>query len=169
MSKPILFTLTNSIIAIHFSLISWWPVSRDDSYSEAGQLGLSWVVIQCFRQTYYHHFQGWRWMQYWHCLQAHTTLLPRRFDINNNECIYKITHSVRIHLSTLINMGTRLPLCICRLPTADFLLSGGQSMTWLLGNKLITVTTSGCSMKALKNGLCDKCWMLCRADKGENI
>lgn len=42
-------------------------------------------------------------------------------------------------------------------------------MTWLLGNKLITVTTSGCSMKALKNGLCDKCWLLCRAEKGENM
>jgi hypothetical protein len=41
-------------------------------------------------------------------------------------------------------------------------------MTWLLGNKLIKVTTSGCSMKALKNGLCDKCWLLCRADKGES-
>lgn len=42
-------------------------------------------------------------------------------------------------------------------------------MTWLLGNKLIKVTTSGCSMKALKNGLCDKCWLLCRPDKGESI
>jgi hypothetical protein len=41
-------------------------------------------------------------------------------------------------------------------------------MTWLLGNKLIKVTTSGCSVKALKNGLCDKCWLLCRADKGES-
>lgn len=60
-------------------------------------------------------------------------------------------------------------ICVGRFPAADFLLSGGQSMTWLLGNKLITVTTSGCSMKALKNGLCDKCWLLCRADKGENM
>lgn len=59
--------------------------------------------------------------------------------------------------------------CVGRFPAADFLLSGGQSMTWLLGNKLITVTTSGCSMKALKSGLCDKCWLLCRADKGENM
>lgn len=52
---------------------------------------------------------------------------------------------------------------IFRLPTADFLLSGGQSMTWLLGNMLITVTTSGCSTKALKNGLCDKCWSICKS------
>ena len=55
-----------------------------------------------------------------------------------------------------------------RQPTADFLLSEGQSMTWLLGNKLITVTTSGCSQKALKNGLCDKCWQICRLDKGKS-
>ncbi|PSN43169.1 hypothetical protein C0J52_09893 [Blattella germanica] len=71
---------------------------------------------------------------------------------------------------TCIDLMARYTFSTCsalpkRLPTADFLLSGGQSMTWLLGNKLITVTTSGCSMKALKNGLCDKCWLLCRPDK----
>lgn len=42
-------------------------------------------------------------------------------------------------------------------------------MTWLLGHKLITVTTSGCSQKALKNGLCDKCWLLCKGDKGGEL
>lgn len=35
-------------------------------------------------------------------------------------------------------------------------------MSWLLGNKLITVTTSGCAQKALKHGLCDKCWLVCQ-------
>lgn len=35
-------------------------------------------------------------------------------------------------------------------------------MTWLLGNKLITVTTSGCSNKAMRNGLCDNCWVVCK-------
>ncbi|XP_030635346.1 tuberin [Chanos chanos] len=30
-----------------------------------------------------------------------------------------------------------------RSPIAEFLLSGGQSMTWLVGNKLVTITTSG--------------------------
>lgn len=34
-------------------------------------------------------------------------------------------------------------------------------MCWLVGNKLVTVTTSGCSQKVLKNGLCDKCWVHC--------
>ncbi|XP_017881114.1 tuberin isoform X2 [Ceratina calcarata] len=49
-----------------------------------------------------------------------------------------------------------------RLPAADFLLKEGQSMTWLLGNKLITVTTSGCSNKAMRGGLCDNCWVACK-------
>ncbi|XP_052360778.1 tuberin-like [Oncorhynchus keta] len=30
-----------------------------------------------------------------------------------------------------------------RSPIAEFLLAGGRSMTWLVGNKLITITTSG--------------------------
>ncbi|XP_049853714.1 tuberin isoform X1 [Schistocerca gregaria] len=67
---------------------------------------------------------------------------------------------------TCIDLMARYTFSTCyavpkRLPTADFLLSGGQSMTWLVGNKLITVTTSGCSQKALRNGLCDKCWQVC--------
>ncbi|XP_067006155.2 tuberin isoform X2 [Anabrus simplex] len=71
---------------------------------------------------------------------------------------------------TCIDLMARYTFSTCsalpkRLPTAEFLLNGGQSMTWLLGNKLISVTTSGCSQKALKNGLCDKCWALCRQDK----
>lgn len=57
--------------------------------------------------------------------------------------------------------------CCFRQPSAEFLLHGGQSMTWLLGNKLITVTTSGCSQKPIRNDLCDRCNHLCRLDKGE--
>nr|CAD7416579.1 unnamed protein product [Timema cristinae] len=75
---------------------------------------------------------------------------------------------------TCIDLMARYTFSTCsaqpkRLPTAEFLLSGGQSMTWILGNRVITVTTSGCSQKVLKNGLCDKCWMLCRPDKGETV
>jgi tuberous sclerosis protein 2 len=50
----------------------------------------------------------------------------------------------------------------CRLGSAEWLLSGGLSMTWLLGHKLVTVTTSGCSQKAIRGGLCDKCLTTCR-------
>lgn len=37
-------------------------------------------------------------------------------------------------------------------------------MTWILGNKLITVTTSGCSNKAMRGGLCDNCWAACKPE-----
>ncbi|PZC72537.1 hypothetical protein B5X24_HaOG211061 [Helicoverpa armigera] len=46
--------------------------------------------------------------------------------------------------------------------TAEFLFSGGQSMTWLVGHKLITITTSGCLQNSIKQGLCDRCAALCR-------
>lgn len=49
-----------------------------------------------------------------------------------------------------------------RLPTTDFILSGGQSMTWLVGHNMITITTSGCSSMPQKNGLCDRCALLCK-------
>ncbi|XP_058066096.1 tuberin [Anopheles bellator] len=48
-----------------------------------------------------------------------------------------------------------------RLPSAEFLLSGGQSMTWLIGHDLITITTSGCSGVTFRNGLCDRCHLFC--------
>lgn len=35
------------------------------------------------------------------------------------------------------------PPCSIRSPIAEFLLAGGRSMTWLVGNKLVTITTSG--------------------------
>ncbi|KAK4874613.1 hypothetical protein RN001_013973 [Aquatica leii] len=52
-----------------------------------------------------------------------------------------------------------------RSPTTEYILSGGHSTTWFLGNKLITITTSGCTQKALRNGLCDKCLTMCRLDR----
>ncbi|KAJ8945060.1 hypothetical protein NQ314_009327 [Rhamnusium bicolor] len=67
---------------------------------------------------------------------------------------------------TCIDLMARYAFSPCsalprRLPVAEFLLNGGQSMCWLIGNKLVTVTTSGCSQKVLKHGLCDKCWTFC--------
>lgn len=68
---------------------------------------------------------------------------------------------------TCIDLMARYAFSPCsalprRLPTAEFLLSGGQSMCWLIGNKLVTITTSGCSQKVLKHGLCDKCLTFCQ-------
>ncbi|KAK3091724.1 hypothetical protein FSP39_022166 [Pinctada imbricata] len=45
-----------------------------------------------------------------------------------------------------------------RSPVAKFLLEGGQSQTWLLGNKIVTITTSGGGgNKGTQGGLCEKC------------
>ncbi|XP_041363648.1 tuberin-like isoform X2 [Gigantopelta aegis] len=42
----------------------------------------------------------------------------------------------------------------------QFLLSGGQSQTWLHGNRIITITTSGGGTKVGNTGLCEKCLVL---------
>ncbi|XP_055692341.1 tuberin isoform X2 [Lutzomyia longipalpis] len=49
-----------------------------------------------------------------------------------------------------------------RMPSAEFLLTGGQTATWLIGHHLITITTSACSTSPIRNGLCDRCNLACR-------
>lgn len=66
---------------------------------------------------------------------------------------------------TCIDFMARHTFSVCsalpkRMPAADFLLTGGQHTTWLVGHSLITITTSGCSLTPLKNGLCDKCYSI---------
>ncbi|XP_038058921.1 tuberin-like [Patiria miniata] len=55
-----------------------------------------------------------------------------------------------------------------RSPVAEFLLAGGQSQSWLLGNKIITITTSGGSSRMQKNGICEKCQSLIKLETGED-
>lgn len=47
-------------------------------------------------------------------------------------------------------------------PMIEPLLDRSKSESWIMGHKLITITTSGCGSRAVKNGLCDKCLNLCR-------
>ena len=47
-----------------------------------------------------------------------------------------------------------------RFPSTSFLLERGHSQTWLLDNRIITITTSGCTQKELRDNLCDRCWLL---------
>ncbi|XP_026278513.1 tuberin isoform X1 [Frankliniella occidentalis] len=73
---------------------------------------------------------------------------------------------------TCIDLMARYTFSTCaampkRLPAVRSLLSGGQSMTWLLGNRLITVTTSGCTQKVKRDGLCDKCLLSCRLEQAD--
>lgn len=46
-------------------------------------------------------------------------------------------------------------------------MEGGQSATWLLGTKLITITTSGCQQNLSRNGFCSKCYDSCRQNNDQ--
>jgi tuberous sclerosis protein 2 len=68
---------------------------------------------------------------------------------------------------TCVDLMARYAFADCsalptRFPSTTFLLTGGHSQTWLIDNKIITITTSGCTQKELRDNLCDKCWLLCR-------
>ena len=80
---------------------------------------------------------------------------------------------------TCVDMMARYTFSSCstmpkRSRMAEFLLNGGQSQTWLLSNKLVTITTSGSRIG--QAGLCEKCFAICKsasdktesADKPEN-
>lgn len=55
-----------------------------------------------------------------------------------------------------------------RMPTADFLLKGGQQQSWIVENSVITITTSGCSSNPVKNGLCERCNSVCKLQQSRN-
>ncbi|XP_069978306.1 tuberin isoform X7 [Penaeus vannamei] len=75
---------------------------------------------------------------------------------------------------TCVDLMARYTFASCaplpkRGTVAEMLVSGGQSQTWLIGNKLITITTSGCSQRPLRQGLCDKCLQLCNLEKSDGV
>ncbi|CAG9092839.1 unnamed protein product [Plutella xylostella] len=68
---------------------------------------------------------------------------------------------------TCVDLLARYAYSVCsvkphRSSTVQFLLNGGSSTTWLVGHKLVTVTTSGCQQNNIKQGLCDRCSSLCK-------
>ncbi|XP_073996859.1 TSC complex subunit tuberin isoform X2 [Rhodnius prolixus] len=96
-----------------------------------------------------------------------TSTAPARYDIKPPKKVDGLLAFHQELTETCIDLMAMYTFSTCspipkRQSTAELLLSGGQSMTWLLGNKLITVTTSGCTLKALKHGLCDRCFQVCR-------
>ncbi|PIK60477.1 putative tuberin [Apostichopus japonicus] len=76
---------------------------------------------------------------------------------------YDSLDNLHAHLTeTCLDMMARFTFSTCttmpkRSPISEFLLVGGQSQSWLLGNKIITITTSGGSTKLQGNGVCEKC------------
>ncbi|XP_077299280.1 TSC complex subunit tuberin isoform X2 [Arctopsyche grandis] len=95
--------------------------------------------------------------------------LPTRPALGELRTPQEASNTFHIELTeTCIDLMARYTYSPCisapkRSSTTDFLLSGGQSTAWLLGHKIITVTTSGCSQNALRQGLCERCLMLCKA------
>ncbi|RWS31019.1 hypothetical protein B4U80_07926 [Leptotrombidium deliense] len=45
----------------------------------------------------------------------------------------------------------------------DFILDRKQSCSWLVGQKAITITTSGCNQRVSGDGLCEECNRLCKS------
>ncbi|XP_064478930.1 tuberin-like isoform X2 [Ornithodoros turicata] len=61
-----------------------------------------------------------------------------------------------------------------RTPASEHMVKNGRSMTWLVGRKLVTVTTSGCGNRAFRVGMCERCYRTCRDsaeddDDGEQL
>ena len=53
-------------------------------------------------------------------------------------------------------------------PMVEPLLDRSKSETWIMGHKLITITTSGCGSRVVSNGLCEKCLNMCRNDESND-
>ncbi|XP_063888918.1 tuberin-like isoform X2 [Scylla paramamosain] len=69
-------------------------------------------------------------------------------------------------METCIDLMSRYAFDYCR-PVAErsgvvkMLMAEGKSQTWIAGNKLITITTSGCAGKLSQDSLCYRCHRLC--------
>lgn len=71
---------------------------------------------------------------------------------------------------TCLDFMTRYAFADCsalptRFATTKFLIEGGLSQSWLIDTRIITITTSGCTQKELKDGVCDKCYLICRKQR----
>ena len=75
----------------------------------------------------------------------------------------KVWHCCKRNKLPGMNIGQLCHLnFLFRSPVSKFLLDGGQCQSWLLGNRIITITTSG-GYKVRRAGLCDRCLLLARA------
>lgn len=95
----------------------------------------------------------------------------QNLQIKNDEAADEVAYNFHMELAdTCIDFLSRHTYSTCsalpkRSPTADYLLENGHSMSWLVGNNIITITTSGCSSQAVRNGLCDRCILVCKSAK----
>lgn len=99
----------------------------------------------------------------------------QNLSIKSDETPDEMVYNFHMELAeTCIDFLARHCYSMCsalpkRLPTTDFLLMGAQSKSWLIGHNIVTITTSGCSSVASKNGLCDRCSLLCKIPGGNTL
>lgn len=95
----------------------------------------------------------------------------QNLQIKNDEAADEVAYNFHMELAdTCIDFLSRHTYSTCsalpkRSPTAEYLLANGHAMSWLIGNNVITITTSGCSSQAVRNGLCDRCILVCKSAK----
>ena len=70
---------------------------------------------------------------------------------------------------TCVDLMSRYSFANCGVtPRRDkvtaFLLSQGQSSSWILGTMILTVTVSGCTQAGNRGGFCDTCAQYCSED-----
>jgi len=76
---------------------------------------------------------------------------------------------------TCVDLMARYSFANCgvapkRGPVSEFLMSQGQSNSWVLGNVIITITVSGCAQSGNRGGFCDSCFAYCKQEKdGEGV
>lgn len=95
----------------------------------------------------------------------------QNLQIKNDEAADEVAYQFHMELAdTCVDFLSRHTYSTCsalpkRSPTAEYLLANGHSMSWLIGHNIITITTSGCSSQAVRNGLCDRCILVCKSTK----
>lgn len=95
----------------------------------------------------------------------------QNLQIKNDEAQDEVAFNFHMELAdTCVDFLSRHTYSTCsalpkRSPTAEYLLANGHSMSWLIGHNIITITTSGCSSQAVRNGFCDRCILVCKSTK----
>lgn len=98
----------------------------------------------------------------------------QNLQIKNDEATDEVAYNFHMELAdTCIDFLSRHTYSTCsalpkRSSTAEYLLANGHSMSWLVGNNIVTITTSGCSSTAVRNGLCDRCILVCKSARSSD-
>ncbi|CAG2164408.1 unnamed protein product [Oppiella nova] len=102
-------------------------------------------------------------------LSQHSPQQPNNNTISENES-QEVRHEL---VETCMDMLASYTFGMCstipfKSPMVEPLLDRSKSETWIIGHKLVTITTSGCSSRAISNGLCDKCLNMCRNNESSD-